>query len=177
MEAQRIFISYRHDHPWTDLAKALRLKLQAAMGAGDEVFLDTAIRAGDAWKQEVDGALAACTHFVALLCDDYWVMSNECLRELYAAVARHEAGGRPRLLFVLAADMLPARLTLDAARAKGSLPSPAGAPQLKALGDINFLGPFDANGRLEPLAKGRRLDKQLGQLRDRLLASGGFGAG
>lgn len=173
-----IFVSYRHGPHWTPLADALHLKLQAiAAGVGFDVFLDSQeIRAGNDWKAAVDDALARCTHFVALLCDEYWVRSNQCLRELFAAVKRYEdsGGAAPRLLFVLAAEMKPELLKLDAARQRGDLQSDD--PQLQALGDINFLGPFDDTYRLESLAwnKGKRLDRQLAQLVERLLDSGGF---
>lgn len=178
MSRPLIFVSYRHGPHWTMLADALNLKLSAiADGKGFDVFLDSEqIRAGHDWKAAVDDALARCTHFVALLCDEYWVKSNQCLRELFEAVKRfEESGGKePRLLFVLAAEMKPELLKLDGARQRGALLS--NDPQLKALGDINFLGPFDNTYRLESLAwnKGKRLDKQLMQLIDRLLASGGF---
>jgi len=166
-----IFISYRHDKPWTRYAKALHLKLRAAAPPATEVFIDTLIPAGGTWQQQIDESLARCTHFVALLCDDYWVLSSQCLRELYLSVGRWEASGHaaPKLLFVQAGSIRPERMTLDAGRASGALVSPA--PELQSVGDINFLGPFDANGRLETLASGRRLDLQLAQLRDRLLAA------
>ena len=172
-----IFVSYRHGPHWTMLAEALHLKLEAiAEGVGFELFLDSEdIRAGENWKALVDDALARCTHFVALLCDEYWTRSNQCLRELFEAVRRHEnSGGEPRLLFVLAAEMKPELLKLDGARKRGELLSDD--PQLKALGDINFLGPFDNNYRLESLdwQRSKRLDRQLAQLVERLLKSGGF---
>lgn len=172
-----IFLSYRHGPKWTKLANALHLKLEAiAEGAGFDTFLDSEdIRAGDGWQALVDDALERCTHFVALLSDEYWVKSNQCLRELYHAVERFEASKtEPRLLFVLANEMRPDLLKLDGARQRGALNSPD--PQLKALGDVNFLGPFDANYRLESLAwdNGKKLDKQNAQLVERLLKSGGF---
>ncbi|HOS94928.1 MAG TPA: toll/interleukin-1 receptor domain-containing protein [Armatimonadota bacterium] len=75
------------------------------------------MRAGEGWQKRVDGALERCTHFVALLSDEYWVKSNQCLRELYRAVERFEAGKtEPRLLFVLANEMKPELLKLDGAR-------------------------------------------------------------
>jgi TIR domain len=175
-----IFLSYRHGPKWTKLANGLHLKLEAiAEGVGFDTFLDSEeIRAGGNWQQQVDAALEQCTHFVALLCDEYWVKSNQCLRELYRAVERFEAGGgSPKLLFVLANEMRPDLLKLDGARARGALNSPD--PQLKALGDVNFLGPFDANYRLESLAwdNPKKLDKQYAQLVERLLKSGGLGQG
>lgn len=182
MSRPLVFISYRHGPRWTKLANALHLKLDAiADGAGFDLFLDSQdIRAGANWREKIDAALAGCTHFVSLLCDEYWARSNQCLRELYWAVNRYESqptGASPRLphlLFVLAAEMRTELLKLDAARQRGDLSSID--PQLKAIGDINFLGPFDANQRLESLngQNPRRLDKQLAQLVDRLLATGGF---
>jgi hypothetical protein len=147
-----VFISYRHGPRWTALADALHLKLEAVSeGEGFDLFLDSNdIRAGADWKQKVDAALEACTHFVALLTDDYWVRSNECLRELYRAVDRWEESGRqsPRLLFVHVVDLPPDKLTLDGARQRGDLKA---GPGLKALGQINFLGPFDKHYRLETI--------------------------
>ncbi|HEV7914548.1 MAG TPA: toll/interleukin-1 receptor domain-containing protein [Albitalea sp.] len=177
MSKPLVFLSYRHGRPWTRLAGALNLKLEAHNAGGDfDIFVDSKeIRAGENWKQLVDAALARCTHFVALLCDEYWTVSNQCLRELYEAVRRRESSGtEPRLLFVLAAEMKPERLKLDAARQRGELLSDN--PQIKALGDINFLGPFDDAYRLESLdwTVGKRLDRQLMQLTDRLLKSGGL---
>jgi hypothetical protein len=89
----------------------------------------------------------------------------------------HSPSPRPRLphlLFVLAAEMRTALLKLDAARQRGDLCSLD--PQIEAVGDVNFLGPFDANQRLESLngQNPQRLDKQLAQLVDRLLATGGL---
>ncbi len=175
-----VFISYRHGPRWTKLANAMHLKLDAiSEGAGFELFLDSQdIRAGARWREKVDEALAGCTHFVSLLCDEYWARSNQCLRELYWAVNRYESTPEkaPHLLFVLAAEMRTDLLKLDGARQRGDLSSLD--PQLKAIGDINFLGPFDANARLESLngKDPQRLDKQLAQLADRLLKTGGFAA-
>jgi TIR domain len=185
MSRPLVFISYRHGPRWTKLANALHLKLDAiADGAGFDLFLDSQdIRAGANWRTLIDDALERCTHFVSLLCDEYWARSNQCLRELYWAVNRYEsqpAGPAPQpprlphLLFVLAAEMRTDLLKLDAARQRGDLSGLD--PQLKAIGDINFLGPFDANQRLQSLngQNPQRLDKQLAQLVDRLLATGGF---
>lgn len=151
-----IFISYRHDAPWTGLATRLDLKLRASAGPQTEVFVDARIPPGDEWQKQVDDALERCTHFVALICDEYWVLSAECRRELKRAVQRRQAGGVPRLLFVQAAAIRPERMRLE--------------DGLQHLGQINFLGPFDVNAKLVTLARsGARLDAQLAQLRDRLL--------
>ncbi len=173
-----VFISYRHGPRWTKLANALHLKLDAiSEGAGFDLFLDSAdIRAGAEWRAKVDAALADCTHFVSLLCDEYWARSNQCLRELFWAVKRYESTPekRPHLLFVLAAEMRTDLLKLDGARQRGDLVSDD--PQLGAIGDVNFLGPFDINQRLETLNSKdpQRLDKQLAQLVDRLLKTDGL---
>lgn len=179
MSRPLIFLSYRHGPTWTQLANTLHLKLETvAEGVGFDTFLDSEdIRAGQGWQAKVDAALEGCSHFIALLSDEYWVKSNQCLRELYRAVERYEATGSPRLLFVLGSEMRPDLLKLDGARQGGKLNSPD--PQLKALGDINFLGPFDKNYRLETLARGNaaRLDRQCAQLVERLLKSGGLEPG
>lgn len=176
MSKPLIFVSYRHGAPWTALARALHVKLDAISdGAGFDLFLDSEdIRSGEKWREKVDDALARCTHFVALLCDEYWARSNECLREMFAAVARYEASHvEPRLLPVLAANMKPEYLTFDSARQRGDLKSDD--PQLRAIGDINFLGPYDG-GLLVSLEwkRGMRQDRQLAQLTQRLLGSGGL---
>jgi hypothetical protein len=153
-----IFISYRHDAPWTGLATRLDLKLRASAGPQTEVFFDARIPPGANWKQKVDEALERCTHFVALICDEYWVLSTECRRELERAVQRRQAGGVPHLLFVKAAEIRPELMRLE--------------DGLEHLGQINFLGPFDAHAKLVTLARGgAKLDAQLGQLRDRLLSA------
>lgn len=167
--ALSIFISYRHDAPWTALSKKLAVKLRAALPPGGELFHDTRIAAGDEWKKEVDAALQRCTHFVALLSDEYWVLSAECRRELQVAVQRRQHGGVPKLLFVQAGSIRPERMRLDGA-SQGQLQGEAVG--LEHLGQINFLGPHDAHGHLVTLAtERRRLDLQLAQLRDRLLAA------
>jgi hypothetical protein len=178
MTTPLVFISYRHGPRWTFLAQALHLKLEAVSEwSGFDLFLDSdAIRAGEDWKRKVDAALESCSHFVALLTDDYWVRSNECLRELYWAVDRWEASGRgsPRLLFVHVVDLPPSKLVLDSARQRGELKSDEAG--LRSLGQINFLGPFDEDYRLVTIDERDpyRFDKQLAQLRDRLIESGGI---
>jgi hypothetical protein len=163
-----IFISYRHDAPWTGLSNKLYLKLRASTPSSTEVFFDANIPPGAEWAKQVKAALDRCTHFVAMLCDEYWVLSTECRKELEAAVTRHHQGGAPRLLFVQAGSIRPELMQLDANAGTGALGDVGGG--LENLGQINFLGPFDANARLTTLASDRRrLDLQLAQLRDRLL--------
>jgi TIR domain len=164
-----IFISYRHAPPWTALSQKLYLKLRAATPDSTEVFRDDQIRSGDEWERIVNTALQRCTHFVALLCDEYWVLSHECRRELQVAVQRRHASGgaSPKLLFIQGASIRAELMRLDGQKAGELQGDQTG---LEHLGKINFLGPFDTHGRLVTLASDRRrLDLQLGQLRDRLL--------
>ena len=170
-----VFISYKHDEPWSDMAAKLHLKLEnAADDLGFEVYIDKTMVAGEEWSDELRSKLAQTSHFIALLCDPYWA-SDECKKELFFMIDRYEAakakGERaPRLLFVRAGELKPANFSLNKARKSGQLKSTD--PRIQRLGDLNFLGPYDlkGNGQLEILDWDSKshLDKQLGQLRDRL---------
>jgi hypothetical protein len=131
------------------------------------------MQSGPLWRQEIDDRLNATTHFIALLCDAYWD-SEECRRELHFVLKRFEgradpSSHMPRLLFVRAGEMDPSWFTFDEARRVGALSSED--PRINKLSDVNFLGPFDFEGhrKLEILdwENQARLDRQLGQLRDR----------
>jgi hypothetical protein len=171
-----VFISYKHQAPWSDHAKLLDLKLRnVAPAFGYDVFLDKRMEAGVLWSEEIDVALDATTHFIAMLCDPYWA-SEQCMREFHGAIRRYEAeksdgAPRPRLLFVRAGAIDARHFTFNEARKAGALS--CHDPQINSLADINFLGPFDLEnvGHLEILdwANSLRLDEQLGQLRDRFI--------
>lgn len=142
-----VFISYKHAEPSTQVARKLRNALAVVSEAlGFEVFLDDdAILASEQWKERIDGALAGMTHFVALLSDDYW-LSGECRRELNEAIKRYEDGGKTRLLFVLLDDMRPDLLSLNGDRKAGRLLD--ADARIQRIGDIHFLGPFNAAKQL-----------------------------
>lgn len=171
---RQVFVSYKHDEPWSRMAQELDLKLRnMAPTYGYEVFFDRRMESGVLWSDAIDEALDVTTHFIVLLSDPYWA-SKECQRELQCMVRRYESAKRdgkppPHLLFVLAGDVDAASLTLDAARKSGTLSSED--PQINRLSDVNFLGPYDLNGvgKLEILdwSDKQRLERQLGQLRDR----------
>jgi hypothetical protein len=167
MEHQ-LFISYKHGKRSTEYAKELCDYLTAPADAlGYEIFMDDKdLRGGDAWTKEVDEALQKCTHFLALLNTAYW-LSKQCQRELFASLDRFEKTGTPRLLFVKAEEIRADLLTFDEGRRTFSLTSPD--PQVRRVGDLHFLGPYDENTRLVRLASDaiERTD-QYAQLLNRL---------
>jgi hypothetical protein len=164
-----IFISYKHGDPWTKLAKRFYIKLAAiSEGLGLRLFMDDKdIAGGDLWSARVEQALIETTHFVCFLCDEYW-LSDECRRELHHALKRYEAGGVPRLLFVLAERMRPEFLTFNEQRRSGVLTSED--PKVGKVSDVHFLGPFDDNVRLTRLEwqDAGKLSDQMAQLLDRI---------
>lgn len=169
MTQASLFISYKHGDPSSQIAKRFHDYLDAVSDALDfELFMDDeANRAGDDWQQNIDRALADCTHFVALLDTSYW-RSPACQYEVCKAVERFESSGAPRLLFVMAEDICAEFFTFDKSRRTGRLNS--ANPILNAVGDLHFLGPFDESTRLVPLAWENRplFNKQLAQLLGRL---------
>lgn len=166
-----VFISYRHGEPWTDLTHRLHVRLKNVSKAlGFDLFIDEGIDAGALWAAHLREKLEATTHFVCMLCDEYWE-SIECQRELMFVVESFRATGEPRLLFVLAEAMSPEYLTFDNDGHSGRLDHPGdGGRVVQAVSDVNFLGPFDNNRRLEPLNQdsAARFAEQLTQLVKRL---------
>jgi hypothetical protein len=161
-----IFISYTHRDPWTRIADALALKLAVA---DYKLIFDKDLQGGDEWEKKLLGRLPEATHFIALLCDDYWA-SPWCKQELLTIKARYEKAMRervpaPRLLFVKAGAINPARLKLVGARGELSFED---EPRLKKVSDLHFLGPFDEQRRLAILDWNNKqtLDNQLFQLCD-----------
>lgn len=173
-----VFISYKHEDPWSKQARALFLRLKnVASALKFDLFMDTGMLASAEWRDELAKKLEATTHFIAFLCDEYWD-SEECKRELHAVLERYEAARAanetgPRLLFVRAGNIDPRFFTFDDARHEGKL-SGANARIVK-VADFNFLGPFDLQnqGKLEVLAnKGEpKFDDQLAQLFERFRAT------
>ena len=152
MALKKIFISYKRGEPTTHVAellfKKIRINLGKSYGFAEPFFDKRSIDAGDLWGQEIDLALAETTHFIALLSDEYW-LSEQCQRELLAAVNRFEQSGLPKLLFVLTELMDPNALSLAGDDKTAGLKTPF--PKVEHLGQINFLGPYDNTGRLSKL--------------------------
>lgn len=177
MTAPLVFISYKHAPPFAEMARLLHLKLKpVCRKLKSQLYIDTDTPPGAEWQAEVDKHLAMTSHLVVLLCDAYWE-SDACMHELYAVTERFGAAkangaAAPRLLFVRAADINPAYLTFDEGRERGIL---SHDPRINSVADINFLGPYDLDGnrQLEILRHPDEdpfyLDRQLGQLRDRLV--------
>lgn len=169
MTSNYIFISYKHGDPSTRIAKHLYDHLSAVSDALDiTLYMDDKDNlGGDPWSVNVETALNLTTHFIALLDTQYW-LSKECRRELLHALNRFENTRVPRLLFVKAQEIRPDLFRFDKDRAKGELVSPE--PQVQAIGDLHFLGPFDDNLRLVRLYSDDppRMQDQIAQLLDRL---------
>lgn len=171
MSPRCLFLSYHRTPETTPAMERLyrRAKVQLG-GAGLVPFFDKAsIDAGDAWMPAIDDALARSAFFLALVSVDYW-LSEQCRRELDIALDRYQRTQAPRLLFVLADRLDPSDLALDADAAAAHLQAdPNAAPPLnkvKSLGQFNFLGPYDAAGRLVRLAfeSPRLMDDQFAAL-------------
>jgi hypothetical protein len=162
MSAPQLFLSYKRGPLATPAAERLYHRGLVQLAKWKVFFDQKSIEAGDAWAPAIDQFMAGATHFLAFVSVDYW-LSEQCRRELGLALARRDHGPEPRLLFVLADDLSPSDLEVD--------PSPA-VQRIRNLGQINFLGPYDAGGRLvrlrleDPVA----LDAQLAALVQRLKA-------
>jgi hypothetical protein len=169
----RVFLSYKHG-PMTPVVEKFYRKLKVnGPGIGlAGTFMDAkAIHVGAFWRAEVEQALEQTTHFVAFLDDDYW-LSDECQKELQAAVDRFVAADGIVLLFVKAGEIAPELLKLQASAAGAAAqPQTESRRQLQRVGDLQFLGPFNAYAQLLTLAppdKPQLLDEQLFQLFTRL---------
>jgi hypothetical protein len=141
MSTNNIFISYKHEQPWVDMAAKFRIKL--ANYADDwklDYFIDSRqIAAGQPWRASIDAALGSCTHMLCLMCDTYWD-SVECRRELDTLLARRAAGEGVVPFFVLAEPMNPAYLRFN--------PDGTRVGDVSKVGDFQFLGPYDDAQRL-----------------------------
>lgn len=163
----KVFISYKHEKPWVEMAGKFRIKLSNY--AADwklDYFIDSEqIAAGEPWRASVDAALASCTHMLCLLCDTYWD-SPECRRELDQVLQRRADGDSVAPYFVLAEDMNPAYLRFQADG------KPVG--DVSKVGDFQFLGPIDDAQRLQSLQSlgsdgwSKAVEKMLGRLKPRL---------
>jgi hypothetical protein len=167
MAANRVFISYKHEPPWVDMAGKFRIKLaNYAPEWNLDYFIDSRqIAAGTPWRASVDEALAGCTHLLVLLCDTWWE-SDECQRELKTVLERRAAGADVAPYFVLAEAMKPQYLRFAA---DGSA-----IGDVRRVGDFQFLGPYDDARRLvalqsmPPAQWGDAVEKMLTTLKTRL---------
>lgn len=164
-----VFISYRHAPPTTDIARHLYTALVPASEAwGAELFMDEqGIEPADLFDEVILGALDRCTDFVVLLNNAYW-SSAYCRKELLRLLGRFERDRSVRLHFVMVEKLEPQYFTFAKDRAAGRIESDD--PRVQRIGDVQFLGPFDAYGRLVRLEwdKPPFLSDQLAQLVQRL---------
>jgi hypothetical protein len=149
--ATTIFISYRHQPPSAEIAQKLYEALAPAADTwGAEVYMDRhAVEPGGLFDREIVDALDRTTHFVALLNNSYWG-SDYCRKEIARVVERFERGRRVRLLFVKAEEFDLAHFSFDRDRQSGRISSRD--PIIDKVGDLQFLGPFNAARQLERLA-------------------------
>ena len=147
MTKRHVFLSYKRAELTTPVAEMFYKRLAINLGTDfEKPFFDKkSIEAGDLWSPAIDAALDSCTHFIALLSDDYW-LSEQCQRELQDAAERYAQNGRPKLLFVLTEMMNPSALVLDVDQKSAQVATPF--PRVQNLGQVNFLGPYDSAGRL-----------------------------
>lgn len=152
MSTRKLFLSYKRGAQTTPAVRRLHdhCRVQLKSRRIETFFDQRSIDAGDPWLPAIDGFLAEAEFFLAFISIDYW-LSDQCRRELGLALARYEAEGRPRPLFVLADRLDPNDLEVDAP--EGALDKMAGAGEplrrIRTIGQINFLGPYDeATGRL-----------------------------
>jgi hypothetical protein len=167
-----VFLSFKHGPRWTPIVERLELKLRIISdGAGFQIFCDREMEPGNIWRPDVEDALNVSSHFVVLLCDEYWE-SRECQIELNQALQRFRDSQftQPRLWFILGEHMRPELLQLSEGRKTGAVVEKL-RQQLKSnvvekVGDINFLGPFDAGRRLVRLASSSEIELLSDQLAD-----------
>jgi hypothetical protein len=167
--APGIFISYRHAPPTTAIARELYTALVPPAEAwGAELFMDEQdIEPAELFDEVIVGALDRCTDFVVLLSNGYW-SSAYCRKELLRVLGRFERERSVRLHFVKVDELDPAHFSFAKDRAAGRIVSDDA--QVQRIGDVQFLGPFDAYGRLVRLSweQPAGLSDQLGQLVQRL---------
>jgi hypothetical protein len=143
MAAKRIFISYKHEAPWSAMADKFAIKLRNYGDDDLDCYIDgVGIEAGQPWRASVDAALAQCTHMICLLCDTYWE-SKECRRELDHLLQRRAAGEPVAPFFVRAEPIAASKLKL----------APGGVPigDVSRVGDFEFLGPKNKERQLYAL--------------------------
>lgn len=173
MEEQFLFLSYKRGPLTTPAVQRLydRVRVEL-MGRKVRPFFDRkSIEVGDAWEARIDDFMKTATLFAAFISIDFW-LSTQCMRELELAVNRYETEGAPRLLFILADQLAPGDLAFDeewaSKRENPVAAAAAGARvnRVKAIGQFNFLGPYDDAGALVRLEfeNPAKIDLQLAQL-------------
>ena len=163
-----VFISYRHAYPGTQIADTVYKAFSAVKdGLGFELFMDTQIDPSDEFDEVILDGLNKTTHFVVLLDNDYW-SSAYCRKELDHALRRWEDGENIRILFVKADEIRPEYMTFKAGNQVSAANSKE--PRLKRVGQLQFLGPFSEERRLEALKYDdhRELRRQIATLIDAL---------
>ena len=105
----QIFISYAHISPDRELAAELSRCMEAS---GFDVFVDSKIRLGQDWVEQIDLQLRSSTHFIALL-SELSIKSDMVRREIAMAYKLRKAHGL---------TILPVRLGFE-----GELPYELGA--------------------------------------------------
>lgn len=173
MSDQFLFLSYTRGAMTTPAAQRLFNRAAVQLPSNVKTFFDQkSIDASDEWTPAIDDFLAKTTLFLAFISIDYW-LSPRCRRELEAAIKRYEScpppppPRLPRLLFVLADKLDPNDLALDEAQARVRVAAtPEAADRIQRIGQINFLGPHDAAGKLVrlKLEDSVLLDDQLADL-------------
>jgi hypothetical protein len=166
--ANHLFISYKHQEVSANVALRFYQYLSAISGGmGFTIFMDTEIEAAERWSDKIENELEKTTHFVCLLTTSYWI-APQCRRELFFALDKFEKKGTPRILFVLVEDLDPQWFKFDEGTAKVELKGDG--PDIKSVGDINFLGPFNENRQLVRLQheNGAQLQDQFFKLAKRI---------
>jgi hypothetical protein len=100
LRMSQVFVSYSHVSPDQDLAAKLSRSLEAN---GFDVFIDSKIRLGENWVEQIDIQLRSSTHFIALL-SAASIKSDMVRREIATAYKLHKANKL---------TILPVRLGLD----------------------------------------------------------------
>lgn len=173
MDEQFLFLSYKRGALTTPVVERLYNRVRVELkGRKVQPFFDRkSIESGDAWEQKIDDFMKTATLFAAFISIDFW-LSAQCMRELELAIDRYETQGAPRLLFILADQLSPSDLEFDDAwagkrdDAASAAATVARVNRVKAIGQFNFLGPYDDAGALVRLEfeNPARIDLQLAQL-------------
>lgn len=169
-----VFISAPSGESSRSVAVELAQRLKAMVAIeGFEVFAADLVLPGVNIFASANEAMARCTHFVPLVCNEFWTRSKACRQELFSAVARFEETGRPLLLPVLLGAVDPELLDFDIPRQMGELRS--ANPKLASVNDLQFIGPFDDSGHLQALdaLPGAHRSAQIEQVLERLVRSVG----
>ena len=175
----RIFLSYKRADHTTPAVERLKERLEVQLdedgtSSNVKVFFDRhAIEAGDEWVSAIDDFLLDATHFIALISVPYW-RSTQCKREFDLALARYEKSGVPRvprMLLILADKSTPSDFAvkpLDVLTQQGEEEAEGASrvQRIRSMGQFNFLGPYDAAGRLVRLTfeEPFKLDDQFAEM-------------